>query len=120
MMCVGGGIIGLVVGFLMGTTNAFAFFATLDALAVLIIYGLVCVGSTLFFRRQRTAQFKFLQHGFMPIFAAILITGIFVLVFTSPGAAPLNIIPFIIAGWVVIGVGVIIALGKELSEPVAM
>lgn len=119
-MVVVGGAIGLVVGFLMGTSNAFAFFATLDALAVMIIYALVCVGSLRFFRRQRKAQFNFLKHGLLPSFATLLIIAIFVLVFTSPGAAPLNLIPFILAGWVVIGVGVIIAMGKKLNAPMTM
>ena len=121
LMCVGGGIIGLVVGFLMGTTNAFAFFATLDALSVMIIYALVCAGTLRFFRQQaRRERFQLLQHGVMPVFATLLITAIFVLVFTSPGAAPLNIIPFIIGGWVIVGIGVIVAMGKKLSQPVSL
>ncbi len=132
-LCIGGGIIGMILGVIMNPSNAFTFFATLDALAVLIIYALVCAGSLFFFRRQQrqgNARFSLLRHGIMPVFATLLIVGIFVLVFTSPqstgvnGATPaallLNLIPYIIAGWVVIGIGVIVALGKKLAEPAAL
>jgi amino acid transporter len=132
-MVIGGGIIGLIFGYIMQPIYAFAFFATLDALAVLIIYALVCAGSLFFFRRQQrqgNAKFNVLKHGFMPGLATLLIAVIFVLVFSGPQSAGvnthstaallLNLIPYIIAGWVVIGIGVIIALGKKLSEPVAL
>ncbi len=132
-LCVGGGIIGLIFGYLMQPIYAFAFFATLDALAVLIIYALVCAGTVFFFRRQQrqgTAKFSLVKHGVMPVIATLLIAAIFVLVFTgsqsagvdthSTAALLLNLIPFIIAGWVIIGIGVIVALGKKLSEPAAL
>jgi amino acid transporter len=132
-LCVGGGIIGIVMGTIMNPSNAFAFFATIDALAVLIIYMLVCAGTLFFFgnlRRQGNVRFNLLRHSIMPGIATLLIMAIFVLVIIAPqstgvadstAAMLLNAIPFIVAGWVVIGIGVIIALGKKLTtNPVAL
>nr|MBA3826620.1 APC family permease [Ktedonobacterales bacterium] len=71
-LCLGGGVIGLIIGFLIQPTNAFAFFATLDALSVIIIYALVCVGTFFFFRRQGRGHFKLVRHAVMPFGATFI------------------------------------------------
>nr|MBA3827236.1 hypothetical protein [Ktedonobacterales bacterium] len=98
------------------------------ALSVIIIYALVCVGTFFFFRRQGRGHFKLVRHAVMPFGATFIIFGIFVaasLPASATGPATLATVllslpPFIVGGWVLIGIGVIIAMGKKLSQPVTM
>lgn len=114
-LCVMGGIIGLALGFALNPNNAFTFLGILDALFVLIIYGLVCVGSMRFFWRKRRTQFSLMRHGIMPMLGTLIITTIFVLVFVLAAAPPLNLIPFILGAWVLIGGILIVALRKRIA-----
>ncbi len=127
-LCVGGGAIGIGIGLLINPNQAFQFFATVDALAVIIIYALVSVGSYRFFRRQRAGQFRLLRHGVMPILAATIIAVIFLAASASSIGAPapslgvilINAAPLIVIGWVLVGVGIVFALGEKLSQPVEL
>jgi len=45
----------------------------------------------------------------------LLIVGIFVLLLISPAAPPLNLIPYILLIWVLIGVGIMFALRRKIA-----
>jgi amino acid transporter len=100
----------------MTPIGAFGFLGTLDALFVLIIYALVCVASIRFFWRKRHAQFKIFRHGVVPVLGTLLILAIFFLLVISPAPFPLNLIPFIIAIWVLSGVTLLFVLRRKLVE----
>ncbi len=115
-LCIFGLVVGLLLGFIMTPIGAFGFLGTLDALFVLIIYALVCVASIRFFWRKRRAQFKIFRHGVVPVLGTLLILAIFFLLVIVPAPFPLNLIPFIIAIWVLSGVGLLFVLRRKLEE----
>ncbi|MGI9057307.1 MAG: APC family permease [Ktedonobacteraceae bacterium] len=114
-LCGFGLVIGLILGFVMTPIGAFGFLGTLDALFVLLIYALVCVASIRFFWRKGRAHFRLVRHGIIPVLGTLLIVGIFVLLLISPAAPPLNLIPYILLIWVLIGVGIIFALRRKIA-----
>lgn len=114
-LCGFGLVIGLILGFVMTPIGAFGFLGTLDALFVLLIYALVCIASIRFFWRKGRAHFRLVRHGIIPMLGTLLIVGIFVLLLISPAAPPLNLIPYILLIWVLIGVGIIFALRRKIA-----
>lgn len=114
VLCVFGLAIGLPLGFLMTPIGAFGFLGTLDALFVLIIYALVCIASIVFFRRKARPRFNMFRHGIVPVLGTLLIVGIFSLLLIAPATPPYNLIPYILAIWVVLGVGVMFALRNKM------
>ena len=114
-LCSFGLVLGLCLGYTMTPIGAFGFLGTLDALFVLIVYALVCVASIIFFWRKRRAQYSFLRHGVVPVLGTLLITIIFLLVFISPAAPPLNLIPYILVVWTVLGMGLLFILPRKIS-----
>ncbi len=114
-LCVFGLLIGLALGFVMTPIVAFGFLGTLDALFVLIIYALVCIASIRFFWRKRRSHFSMLRHGVIPALGALLILGIFCLLVIAPAPPPLNLIPFILVAWLLLGVGMMFALRGKMA-----
>lgn len=115
-LCIFGLVVGLLLGFIMTPIGAFGFLGTLDALFVLIIYALVCIASIRFFWRKRRAQFNIFRHGVVPVLGMLLILTIFAFVAIAPAPFPLNLIPFILAIWVLSGVALLFVLRRKLVE----
>ena len=115
-LCIFGLMIGLLLGFIMTPIVAFGFLGTLDALFVLIIYALVCIASIRFFWQKRRSQFNLFRHGVVPVLGTLLILTIFLFIVIAPASPPLNLIPFILAIWVLLGVGLLFMLRRKLVE----
>jgi amino acid transporter len=115
-LCIFGLVIGLLLGFIMTPIVAFGFLGTLDALFVLIIYALVCIASIRFFWQKRRSQFNLFRHGVVPVLGTLLILTIFLFIVIAPASPPLNLIPFILAIWVLLGVGMLFILRRKLVE----
>jgi amino acid transporter len=113
VFCSFGMIMGLFLGYTMTPINAFGFLGTLDALFVLIVYAMVCVASITFFWRKRRRQFSIFRHGVVPALGTLLIITIFLLVFISPAAPPLNLIPYILVIWTGPGVALLFVLYRK-------
>ncbi|GHO71007.1 amino acid permease [Ktedonobacter sp. SOSP1-52] len=118
MLCALGLVIGLPLGFLFTPIQAFGFLGTLDAALVLIIYGLVSVASILFFWRKRRARFNVFLHALLPGLATLIIAGILAAVFISPSPWPLNLIPFVLGAWLILGFVLLFVLRKKLTTQI--
>jgi L-asparagine transporter-like permease len=97
----------------MTPIGAFGFLGTLDALLVLIIYALVCIASIRFFWRKRRESFRLWHHGIVPALGTLLILGIFVLIMVAPAEPPLNLLPFILTAWLLVGTGLLFVLRRS-------
>lgn len=117
-LCLFGLASGVALGAALTPIGAFGFLGVLDALFVLLIYLLVNIACIRFFLRKRRASFSLLRHGICPALSTLLIGGIFLALFISPGEAPLSYVPFILAAWLVLGVGIVLAVrGKIAATP---
>ena len=116
VLCGIGLAIGLVLGFTMTPLVAFGFLGTLDALFVMIVYVLVCVASIVYFLRKRRDQFNVFRHIISPIIGTIMIGAVFVALLLAPASPPLNVIPFVVIAWVLLGLIMLFLLRKQLAE----
>lgn len=119
-LCAFGLVSGIALGLALEPINAFGFLGVLDALFVLLIYLLVNIACVRYFLRKRRADFRLVRHGMFPILSTLLIGGIFLALFVSPGDAPLSYVPFILAGWMVLGVVILLALRGKIAETAAV
>jgi amino acid transporter len=114
-ICTIGLVSGLLLGFTMTPLVAFGFLGTLDALFVMIVYALVCIASIVFFLRKRRAQFNVLRHLVSPVIGTIMIGVVFVFLLIAPASPPLNVIPFVVLAWVVLGIVMLYVLRMRLA-----
>ena len=116
MLCGIGLVAGLGLGLLMSPITAFAFFGTMDAILVLLIYVLVNIACILFFVRKRRAKFNLLRHGVIPVLGLLITVGIVVAAVASPGPAPLSYIPVIVAIWLALGLLLLLLTRGKLAR----
>ena len=116
LLCIFGLVVGLLLGFIMTPIQAFGFLGALDALFILIIYALVCIASITFFWRKRRAQFRIIRHGIIPALGTLLIGAIFIALVLTPAQPPLNLLPFVLGTWLVLGIIVLFVLRNKLSD----
>ncbi len=114
-LCLFGLVVGLPLGFLMQPINAFAFLGTLDALFVMVIYGIVGIASIRFFWRKRRSQFRLVRHGIIPVLGTLFIVVIFALLIISPGAFPLSLVPYVLLIWLALGGVLLFVLRDKLA-----
>lgn len=115
LLCGLGLLSGLGLNLLMAPIVAFGFLATLDALFVLLIYLLVSVACIRFFWVKRRERFNVVRHAIIPVLGALITGGIAVLALVSPGAGPLAYTPFVVIGWLALGVIVLVAMRGKLN-----
>ena len=93
----------LVGGALWGPFGAYAFYGTILGLGIVIIYILINLALITFFRRDYPAEFSIFRHGVLPVAGSVLmLLPIYGLLWPIP-AYPNNLVPYIVAAWVVIG-----------------
>ena len=114
-LCMFGLVIGVPLGFLMTPIGAFGFLGTLDALLVLIIYALVCIASIIFFWHKRRTSFRLWRHGIVPGLGTLLIVSIFALLMIAPAEPPLNLLPFILLAWLLLGLVLLFTLRRKVT-----
>ncbi len=115
VLCALGLVSGIALGFLMTPIGAFAFFGTLDALFIIIIYILVNIACIRFFWRKRREHFSLLRHVLFPVLSTLIMTAILLAAIASPGPAPLSYIPYVVGVWLILGLGVLFAMRKKIA-----
>jgi amino acid transporter len=113
LLCVIGLVAGVALGLALTSISAFGFLGTLDALFVLLIYFLVSAACIRFFWRQRRARFRIARHGVIPALGMLITGGITTLAIISPGDAPLSYIPWVVGGWLLIGIVLALIVGGK-------
>lgn len=115
MLCGIGLVAGIGLGLLMTPITAFAFFGTMDAILVLLIYVLVNISCILFFARKRRQRFNLLRHGIIPSLGLLITVGIVAAAVASPGPEPLSYIPIIVAVWLALGLLLLLVTRGKLG-----
>src|SRR5262249_52895694 len=107
---------GLGPGFWIGPDQEFFLMGEVLTLALALIYTAGNLGVFLYYRRERRDEFRPVWHALFPLVSSAAALGV---AFLSVGAwppPPLRYAPFIVAGWLGLGVAVLVlmkALGRE-------
>ncbi len=109
---------GLFVGAVWGSETGF-FFATgiVLVLAVTVVYILANLAVYVFYRREHRDEFNWLLHFIFPIISSLVLLYACYKGFFDPFPdAPYNMGPFIVGGWFLIGVGMLLVLRSRGNE----
>jgi amino acid transporter len=99
--------VGLALGFWLGPFPSFLFLATVLSVGALIVYILASVALPAFMLRKERSSFRVLTHLVLPAVAIVIVAfPLYTSVWPLP-ADPFNYAVFAVAGWIVIGLGVL-------------
>jgi amino acid transporter len=109
-------LVGLGLGFRLGPDKFFILMGEVLTFALALIYSAGNLGVFLYYRRERREKFRPFLHAFLPLVSSV---AVFVVAYFSVIAwppPPLRYAPFIVIGWLSLGVAVLVlmkALGHE-------
>src|SRR5262249_25791513 len=109
-------LVGLGLGFRLGPDQFFFLMGEVLTFALALIYTAGNLGVFLYYRRERRDEFRPFLHAFLPLVSSV---AVFVVAYFSVIAwppPPLRYAPFIVIGWLGLGVAVLVlmkALGYE-------
>jgi amino acid transporter len=109
-------LVGLGLGFWIGPDQEFFLMAAVLTMALALIYTAGNLGVFLYYRRERRNEFHPLWHAFFPLVSSAAVLGVAYLSVTEWPPPPLAYAPFIVLGWLVLGIVVLFlmwAFGKE-------
>lgn len=95
-----------IVAAILGFGQIFAFLGTAVTVAVIVMYALANVALYAYVRRERPQDFNIWLHAIMPAAGTIMLAIVLYETITSSQAYPLNWAPWVVAVWLLIGVGV--------------
>lgn len=113
---VGGAILALVLGWVWTPLEAFATIATAITVVVILIYIAVCLGSIVFYWRERRAEFNLFLHGVFPILGAAAFAFPLYYQYKNPPDYPLRYGNWVAIGWIVLGIAVTIWLSRAKPQ----
>jgi len=114
--CVGGAIIALLLGWKWGPLSAFATIATGITVVVILIYMAVCIGSIVYYRRERPDEWSPIYHGLFPVLGAVIFFFPLYYQYTDPPDYPLKWGNWVAIAWMAIGVVVLLWVSRTRPE----
>jgi amino acid transporter len=112
-------VVALVLGFQLGSGNAFALLGTTYTVALLVMYLMSAIALPVFYMREHRSEFNVIWHLAIPVIAgAIIIAALYSLVNPAPAEPIVYALP--IAGvWMVIGLVAALVLRSRGSRAFA-
>ncbi|MGH7610551.1 MAG: APC family permease [Candidatus Dormibacteria bacterium] len=103
----------------LGPYTNYFFYASVGTIAVCLVYVVLCVGGSVYFKRI-SQRYNPLVHGLIPIIG-IVVFGLAVYGSIYSGAvppAPYTYVPYVNLGWLVVGIGLVAYLSAKSPERV--
>ena len=114
--CVGGTIVALLLGWKWGPLSAFATIATAVTVVVILIYMAVCVGTIVYYRRERPSEWHPLYHGVFPALGAVIFFFPLYYQFTDPPDYPLRWGNWLAIAWMAVGIVAMFWVSRSRPE----
>jgi amino acid transporter len=109
-------LVGLGLGFWIGPDNEFSLMAAILTFALALVYTAGNLGVFLYYWRERRGEFRLVRHTLLPLISAAAVLGVAYLSVLEWPAPPVRYAPFIVLGWLVLGIAVLVlmkVLGRE-------
>lgn len=101
-----------------GPEQGFAFTISLGAIFAILLYISACISVPFLYLRQLRSEFNVVKHLLIPLVGVLIFIGpLIALVYPVP-PYPLNIIPYIDLGWLLLGAGVLTWMWRNRRDSV--
>ena len=112
-------IVGFQFGYGAGPFTVYGLYASIGTIPIIVVYMAMCAGSVIWFRKVER-NYNVLLHGLVPIIGFVIF-GLAVYASVWSGSVPpppYNIVPYVAAIWLVIGIGVLMYLRSSVPDRV--
>jgi amino acid transporter len=109
-------LVGLGLGFWIGPDQEFFLMGEVLTLALALIYTAGNLGVFLYYWRERRSEFRPLWHAVFPLVSSAAVLGVAYLSVVAWPPPPLRYAPFIVAGWLGLGVAVLVYMKARGQE----
>jgi amino acid transporter len=83
---------------------------------VIFVYVMANVGVVLYYWRERRQEFNWILHFVFPVGTSLILIYSVYASFVPLPAPPYNLAPFIVGAWLLIGIGILVALKLRGNE----
>jgi amino acid transporter len=101
-----------------GPEQGFAFTISLGAIFAILLYMSACISVPFLYLRQLRPEFNVLKHLVIPVIGVLVFIGPLISTIYPVPPYPLNIIPYIDLGWLLVGLGVLAWLWRNRRDSV--
>jgi amino acid transporter len=101
-----------------GPSQGFAFTISLGAIFAILLYMSACLAVPFLYLRQLRPEFNVVKHVVIPVIGILVFIGPLVSTIYPVPPYPLNIIPYIDLGWLLLGFGVLTWLWRNRQDSV--
>jgi amino acid transporter len=109
-------LLGLILPIIIGAANVYNLTGTWFTFALAPVYVVSNVGLYVFYRREHRSEFTWLKHALIPLIGIVAL-GLVVYYSVNPlPAYPVSLAPFIVLGWLVVGILVVSWLVRSGRE----
>jgi amino acid transporter len=101
-----------------GPEQGFAFTISLGAIFAILLYISACISVPFLYLRQLRGEFNIVKHLLIPAVGVLIFVGPLIATIYPVPPYPLNIIPYIDLGWLLLGVGVLMWMWRHRQQSV--
>jgi amino acid transporter len=105
----------LLIGLTLGISVIYGFLGAIITIVIILMYGLANASLTLFMYREHRESFNLWRHGIIPNFGTVVLLPVLWVTFVPVPAFPLNIVPYAVIGFLLIGFATMFR--KSASSP---
>jgi amino acid transporter len=108
--------VGLGLGFGLTPVNEFDLMGVVITLTLIFVYGAGNIGVIRYYWRERRSEFNPVLHAVFPIFSTIALIYVGYKSIVPLPASPVNAAPFIVAGWLILGLALVWGMSRTGQE----
>jgi amino acid transporter len=101
-----------------GPSQGFAFTISLGSLFAILLYISACISVPFLYLRQLRSEFNVVKHLVIPVIGVLVFIGPLISTIYPVPPYPLDIIPYIDLGWLLLGLGVLAWLWRNRRDSV--
>jgi amino acid transporter len=101
-----------------GPSQGFAFTISLGAIFAILLYISACISVPFLYLRQLRSEFNVVKHIVIPLIGVLVFIGPLISTIYPVPPYPLDIIPYIDLGWLLVGLGVLAWLWRNRRDSV--
>jgi amino acid transporter len=110
--------LGLILPLIIGVANVYNVTGTWFTFALAFVYIVANVGLYVFYRREHPTEFSWIKHAVVPAIGSIALAVVVYYSVVPLPAWPVSIAPFIVLGWLAVGIVVVFAVyrGRRAND----
>jgi amino acid transporter len=104
------------IGLWVGPSYIYGFLGDIITIAIVFMYGMANIALFVYMRREHPGSYNTFRHAVLPFVGTLLLLPVIYVTFVPFPPYPLDLVPYIVIGWMVIGAGLMWYIEKYKSS----